>query len=200
MEEILVNTKRLRMMSAIAVAFFVSIASSARASIVHDEVIHGDLSNNRFAPTFHILSLGTNSLIATSSGPDKEYVLLNIPPGMQLDAIVLFSYVGIDGTAFMAVQNNTFMSEPATGTNPNNLLGWTHFGPGPGNVGTDILDDMGAAVPSMGFVPPLTEGDYTYWIQQLGSPATYQLDFIVSPEPTTMALFALGVFAIRRRR
>lgn len=176
-------------------------ATGSRASIIHDESVDGDLSGDRFNPTDHTLAFGTNSVIATSVSGDREYLTLTIPGGMQLDSIVLFSYVGLDETAFIAVQSGTTLTEPPTGTNANNLLGWTHFGPAIGNVGTDVLDDMCVASPAIGCSPPLAAGDYTYWMQQTGGlAATYRFDFNVSPEPATLALFALGALALWRRR
>lgn len=186
----------------LAVALGLAVAATgARASIIHDEGVDGDLSGDRFIPTAYTLAFGTNSVIATSVSGDREYVTLSVPAGMQLDSVVLFSYVGVDLTAFIAVQAGTTFTEPPTGTDANNLLGWTHFGPGVGNVGTDILDDLGASSPAIGFSPPLAAGDYTWWMQQTGaSPATYQFDFNVSPEPATLALVALAALALRRRR
>ncbi len=54
-------------------------------------------------------------------------------------------------------------------------------------------------------VSPLTSGNYTVWLQQLGTSATYQLDFVVSavPEPATTAACAAALllgFAVLRRR
>ena len=76
------------------------------------------------------------------------------------------------------------------------LRGYVHFGPGPfgpNNVGTDILDDMGG---------PAGPGAYTVWMQQAGSPATYRMDFVVTPEPAGLALFGLAgiAFATGARR
>jgi hypothetical protein len=184
-----------------AISIAAMAASSSYATIIHDEGINGDLSNNRFSPTPHTLVNGTNSLLATTGpGTDLEYVTLSVPAGLHLDSIVLVSYAGDDGTGFIGVQQGTTFTEPPNSPNPNNLLGWTHFGPDSGNLGTNILDDMCAAIPAIGCTPPLGPGPYTYWIQQLGSPMTYQLDFNVSPEPATFALLSLGIVAIRLRR
>ena len=54
---------------------------------------------------------------------------------------------------------------------------------------------------AIGFTPPLPAGDYTFWMQQTGAnSATYQFDFIVTPEPATAGLlFAAAVLLLRRR-
>lgn len=172
---------------------------AARASSNYDEAIDGDLSNDRLAPTSLLFSLGTNSITATSVSGDREYVHVVIPAGTVLSSIVLASYSSLDELSFIGVQAGTILSEPPTGTNPDNLLGWTHFGDGAGNVGTDILDDLGASAPAIGFTPPLPAGDYTFWMQQTGSnAATFRFDFEVTPEPATLAL--LGIAAGLRRR
>ena len=71
-----------------------------------------------------------------------------------------------------------------------------------GNVGTDILDDMGAAPGTIGFTPPLGSGPYTYWIQNTGDFCTYQLNYVVAPvpEPATFIALALGAAVLARRR
>lgn len=189
-------------MRSLIVAAAVTIALNgalARASSAYDEGVDGDLSNNRLAPTSLLFSAGANSITATSVSGDREYVHVVIPVGTVLSSIVLASYSSLDDTSFIAVQAGTILSEPATGTNPANLLGWTHFGDGPGNVGTDILDDLGASAPAIGFAPPLPAGDYTFWMQQTGvNAATFRFDFEVTPEPATLALLALA-YALRRR-
>ncbi len=184
-----------------AAAWMATGPGPAYGSIIHDEGVDGDLSDDRLDPTDLVLAEGTNSLIATSVSGDREYYTLTVPAGLQLSAVVMFSYSGLDETAFIAVQAGTSLTEPPTGTDPENLLGWTHFGPGAGNVGDDILDDMGLAEPAIGFSPPLASGDYTFWSQQTGvNAATYQFDFVVTPEPATLMLLGLVGVAFRRRR
>ena len=85
--------------------------------------------------------------------------------------------------------------------NPANLLGWSHFGPGNGTVGTDILDNIGAGAGAMGFVPPLPAGDYTFLIQQTGGSASdYTFQFSVVPLPPTVLLLGPVLLVITRLR
>ncbi len=185
----------------ISIAVFLGLIAPAAATVIHDESVNGDLSNDRLNPTGYTLSAGTNTLIATSVSGDREYVRLSVPAGLQLSSIINVSYQGQDGTAFIGVQNGSTFTEPPTGTNVANLLGYTHFGTGPGTVGTDILDNMGTGAGAQGFTPPLPSGNYTYWIQQTGtSAATYQFDFNVTPEPMSAMLFGLAGGALLRRR
>ena len=50
-------------------------------------------------------------------------------------------------------------------------------------VGADllpILGDRSLAVGAEGFTPPLSSGDYTFLIQQMGTGTAYQFDFVIS--------------------
>lgn len=175
----------------------------ARAGIIHDEGQHGDLSGNGLNPTHHTLNFGANTILATSVAGDREYVRLTVPAGGQLDALLLQDYISVDGTAFIAVQSGITFTEPPVGANPANMLGWTHFGPGVGQQpGDDILPAVGQGALAIGFTPPLPAGEYTWWMQQTGpNPTTYQFDFVVSPEPGSLALLgAAGLMLIRRRK
>lgn len=179
-----------------------ALASQAWAAS-YNEAVSGDLSNDRAAPTGLLLAPGANALTSTSVSGDRDYVHFSLPAGLTLDAVTMQSYSGGDDTAFIAVQAGSTFTEPPTGTNANNLLGWTHFGPNQGHaVGDNILDDMGAASPAIGFTGSLAGPDYTFWIQQTGSSAsTYQLDFVVTPEPGSVAFMAIAVaMAVTTRR
>jgi len=145
-----------------------------------NEGIDGDLSNNRLVPTVISLDPGSNTITATSVAGDPEYYAVNVPPGYQLSALTLVSYVSLDSVAFVGVQNGTTFTEPATGTDVSQLLGWLHFGPS--LVGTDILDDIGTGAGAIGFAGPQPAGDYTFWSQQTGAnAATYTFDLQVAP-------------------
>jgi hypothetical protein len=196
-----------------SVAFLVAIAcgtaASLDAAVVWDEAIDGDLNNAGAAPTSLSLAFGSNLLSATSVGGtsiDREYVSFSMPPGSRLGAVRLAAYTGVDQLAFIGVQSGSTFTAPPTGTNPATLLGYTHFGPGSLGVGANYLPAIGTGAGSMGFVPPLAGGNYTFWIQQTSSssPSTYTFDFVVTPEPNTLILggltAGLGFFAGRRRR
>jgi len=155
-----------------------------------DEGIDGDLSNNRLVPTVISLDPGSNTITATSVAGDPEYYAVNVPPGYELSALTLVSYASLDPISFVAVQNGTTFTEPATGTNVSQLLGWLHFTPS--LVGTDILDDIGNGGGAIGFTGPQPAGDYTFWSQQTGANAsTYTFDLQVTVAPTDQPIGAI---------
>lgn len=186
----------------VSCSLVLAASSIATGDVLWDESINGDLSGDRLNPTPFVLTLGTHSIIATSIAGDREYFTMAMAAGLQLDMINLVSYVGNDPLAFIAVQQGTVFTEPPTGTVTANLLGWTHFGTGNATLGTDILDNMGAGAGAIGFTPPLPSGDHTFWSQQTGANSvTYQLDFVVTPAPSTLVMLGLaGLMPWRRRR
>lgn len=179
-----------------------SAAAGARAQVIYNEFVQGDISDDRFLPTALVLSEGSNILLgfmAGAQGPtvDLDYFSITIPAGLQLDQIILTEYFSQDPVAFLAIQPGPiFPNDPLT-VEPGDLMGWTHLEVG--QVGLDVLAIMGTQ--GQGFIPPLPAGVYTFWAQQLGEPTDYTLDFVVTPAPGSAALLgAGGVFACRRRR
>jgi hypothetical protein len=184
----------------LSLALVSGIAGVASASVIWDESVNGDMSNNRFVPSDANLSFGVNSLLATTGGGDVDYIHFHLSPGMALSSILFISWTGNDTRGFLGVQAGTTFTEPPTGTNVANLLGWTHFGPGVDTVGQDILPLLGAGAGSIGFTGPLTGSDYTFWLNQTNAtPQSYRLDFVATPEPSSF-LALLGVPLVLRRR
>lgn len=183
-----------------ALGAVLALSFQASGAVVWNEAVHGDLSGDRLNPTPLSLSLGSNSLLATSISGDREYVRMTIPAGLQLAAVFHTGWLSEDPIAFVAVQAGPIMTEPPTGTNPANLLGWAHFGVA--TLGQDFLPLIGQGPQSIGFTPPLPAGTYTFWLQQTGPLASsYELDFQVVPAPEVLAIAGLGfVIAAGRRR
>ena len=190
------------MKKAVLLIVAVSLGAAAQAQIIWDEAAQGDLSNDRLAPTSLNLALGTNGVLASSGFSDIEYIHFHLSPGTQLHAIVPVSYTGTDEIAFIGVQAGTIFTEPASGANVANLLGWALWGPSMGTMGTNILPAIGAGEGAQGFTGPLTGSDYTFWIQNTGSTFTWRMDFNTSvvPEPASMAALCMGTIALLRRK
>jgi hypothetical protein len=177
------------------------------AATVWNESVNGDISGKRLAPTAVPLSAGDNDVLGAVQGnpSDLDYLTINVPVGDLLSKIILKSFVSTDTRGFIGIQAGTTFTEPTAGTNVAHLLGYTHFGPGAGNVGADILPSMGVGPGAIGFTAALAAGSYTFWIQQLGAATSYDFDFQVSrvPEQTSWTLASLAAFcfaAIARGR
>ena len=181
-----------------------AVSASCHAGVVWNEAVNGDLSNNRLVPSQVNLSLGVNSVLGSTQGGDEDYLTIHIGPGLQFSQLIGVSYVSNDAKMFIGVQAGTTFTEDPSNANVGNILGYTHFGTGTGNIGHDLLPGMGTAVGAIGFVPPLPSGDYTFWIQQLGLKTDWQLDFVttnVVPEPASLlGLAAVALLAKRRRK
>ena len=136
---------------------------TAYADSAYNEGDDGDLSGDRTAPTALALSTGQNRLVATSVRGDLEYVAITLPHGAQLEQLVVTSFVSTDPIAFAGIQAGAQFTEPNTGTDATKLLGYAHFGTGPNNVGTNILDEMGVGSGAIGFTGPLSGSVYESW-------------------------------------
>ena len=145
-------------------------------TVRYDEAQNGDLSGDMAAPTKIMVKEGDNLVKATSVSGDVEYFTFNVPNGMQLAEIVLESYESNDDVAFIGLQAGSSFTEPTTGTDVGNLLGWLHINSN--SVSKDILGDIGKGAGAQGFTPPLESGNYTFWTQQTGpEETTYTLNF-----------------------
>lgn len=191
----------------LAVCWIALAATSARAGVIWDESVDGDLSGDRLAPSSASLSVGGNLLLGSVLGGDRDYLTITVPVGTVLSALSLDSYISTDDWSFIGIQAGTTFTEPPTGTDPANLLGWSLFGTA--LVGTDILDDMGTGDDAIGFVPPLAAGQYTLWIQETSSKLsayTFNLQVSAVPEASSLAMLAAtGMLAggagwLKRRR
>jgi hypothetical protein len=177
----------------------VACVGATQAQVLWDETINGNLSNDRLNPTNLSFNAGNNHIIGSMDSTDKQYVHFTLAPGMALTNIFVVSYVSLDDAAFIGVQEGTTFTEPGVGADPANLLGYALWGTD--QIGTDILPAMGTGFGSMGFTPPLTGSDYTFWIQQTGDPTTFDLNFVTTPEPGTISLaLGAGLLMLRRRK
>jgi hypothetical protein len=187
------------------------------ASVLWNESVSGDLSNNQAAPNTFTLAPGTNSVIGSvGTGDTQDWVSVTVPAGDALTGYVLasFSSPGGDQQGFTGFQvGSSFVGSAFTASS---YAGYAHYGPGAtnpstplSNVGTDLLPTMAqngpgqAAAGATGFTQPIGPGNYTFLIQQLGGPTNYQFDFNVTavPEPASLCLMGIaGTFALGRRK
>ena len=178
------------------------LSSPAGAVSLWDEGINGELSANGLAPSSaSITGAGTWTLTGTTGAGDRDYLAVNLAPGLSIAQLKLVTYVSADAVSFIGAQAGSTFTEPPAGTNVANLLGYTHFGDA--LLDTNILDDICAGIGAGGCTPPLSGSDYSWWIQQLGGATSYSFDFmVIVPEPGTGLLAGLGLvlLALARRR
>ena len=193
-----------------AVALMLASAPAA-AVVAYSETASGDLSNSGLAPTPITLVAGDNTISGTSGrneagAVDQDYFTFTLGADEYLTAIDILQGTVPIGLSFIGVQSGNQVTVTGAGGSAAGLLGWAHYDAG--DVGTNILDDMGvAAAGSTGFSPPLGPGSYAFWVQE-ASPGTapYSFDFVVShvPEPSTWAMMLVGFGAmavsLRRKR
>lgn len=190
----------------------VAMALSAPANadiIAFDESTLGDASDDRFTPTLVGLAAGRNVIrgaFGLSPKPDTfdlDYITFTVPAGHQLSAFVLDdAFVG-GAFSFLAIQAGPTVTIPADWWSIDTpLLGWAHFGSG--QIGLDLLPEMGAAAGSVGFSGPLPAGTYALWLMELNysEPYTYSfgLEVTAIPAPGCLVLLASAAAFVRRRR
>ncbi len=201
--------------SKLASTFLAMLAWPMAASANHVESVNGDLSGDFRNPTFvALLPSGSTIVSGTIQGAgmgvsvDLDYFRVNVPTGQVLSALnVLPGTVGAGAIgSFIAIFRGPAAVDPATATS-RDTLGYYLYRTA--DIGTNILDDLGTfnfggTNPSMGFLPPLPSGDYTFWIQE-GANGVFPYSFalvLAVPEPPTVLLIALAgtAIALRRRR
>lgn len=193
---------RLSARRSLGLAVVSSAATSASAATLYSEAGSGDLSSNRLVPTtLGTLTFGSNVLSGNTGNGDRDYFTITVASGQTLSAITLLTYQSADGRSFLGVQSGSLITEDPIAANVANMLGYTHFGFSTvASQGTNILDDVGAGFGAIGFGGTLGPGTYTFWLQQLGAPTTYGLDFVVVPAPGVSALLAVASIVPGRRR
>jgi len=152
----------------------------------YDESVDGIFSADRLNPTEFLFGIGTNVIRASQGGSENsvDYFTITIPEGSNLVSIRLSGFTGATANlAFIGVQEGDSFTEPASGTNPANLLGGTTYGSA--DSFTNILDDIGDGGVGQGFSGPLGPGTYTFWLNQTGARTSVQLDFEVESTLST---------------
>ena len=172
----------------------------AQAATLYSESASGDLSGNRFAPTSRTTIVGDNDLFVTTSGGDQDYLTVVVPAGQRLSNLRLkaFQASSFDQTSFLGMASGTTFPEDPNLASGAQMLGYTHLNSF--LLNQDLFPSM-HAFGTLGFTTPLPAGNYTFWMQQLGTSVTYQLDFVTTavPEPAGLGLLACAAFLARRR-
>ena len=183
----------------------------------YSEPTDGEFSSLGSTPTPVTLGGGSNIISGATGGdqaghPDRDYFTFTVAPGQQLVAIDVLSGTDSPTRSFFGIATGSQTLVDPAASSAVGLLGWTLFSVA--DVGSNILDDLGAASPpnfpsfpgATGFSGPLGAGAYTAWLQDSDpETARYVLNFNVAiPEPASWALMlvgfgALGV-ALRRAR
>lgn len=189
--------------AALAAALVMGLsASTAAGQFGYDELVDGDITDDRFNPLELIAADGVNVLSGTVVDGDIDYFRFTVPTGSELVAINLTDYVSPDFAAFIGVQQGSTFTVDPNNPAPDDLLGYVLYGPQ--TLGTDILDDMGAGFGAIGFTGFLPAGEYTFWNQQTGPDLTsFTMEFVIRPIPapaSAVLLGAGGLLVARRRR
>lgn len=174
----------------------------AQAATIWNESTDGDLSNDRLAPSQLGFASGSNVVQGTvgddGTGIDRDYFSITVPTGTALTGLTFTPYTSVSGgSSFIALEAGPQMTVTPTGVGIADLLGFAHYG-------TDAIgfDQLPVLAPGLGGVLP--SGIYTLWVQETGGPATFGIDFTVTPVPLPGAAVLLvsglfGLAGVRRR-
>jgi len=188
----------------------------------YDESVLGDLSGDRFSPTFWALTDGPvgangltgNNVLSGRTGRaagvvDIDYVNFRVPQGFLLSALLVGNSTTSSGAqgSFIGLAAGSTMPVAADAQSAAGLLGWRHYSAA--DRTRNILPEMGSAGQgATGFAGPLPTGDYSLWIQELATGSyAYRFNLQIAPVPqadalsmTLAGLGLLGAFALHRRR
>ncbi len=171
---------------------------------IHSEASSHDLSDTHTAPTPLALPLGTSFLEFTVNPFDLDLFSLDVPAGLQLDAVIVRSYSSTPGNlSFIGFQENrTTLSSPPSSIFPDPIQ-YALFGTV--SLSDDLLPHMIGRTHAT-LSGSLPAGKYAFWINETRDLANAVLEFQSSeappiPEPQTS--FYLGsalLFTFRRSR
>ena len=158
-----------------------------------------ELSDDRLNPTDVVLQLGSNTLVASQSPSDLDYVTFEVQPGHQLFAANLLAYDGGTNLTFLGIHTGDIFPDENIlvngGPDLSALLdGGTLYGDT--LVGTDILDELTSTIIEgdgrivAGLSTPLEAGLYTLWFSQNGSPTQSTLELVTQPLPGSGTIVA----------
>jgi hypothetical protein len=164
-------------------ALLVVLALPARAAVLHDEAVNGDISTDPANPTALAFAPGSNTIAGTvrtgGTTPDpRDYITFTVPAGVRLVMLNLVTYSAI-GLSFIAFNEGVTSFIPSVETDAEFLAG-IHIGAA--DVGTDLMplfvtnNVTSNALPA----PELGPGSYCFVIQQANTTLTpYRLEFVL---------------------
>ena len=65
------------------IAIALTALASAHAGVIYNEAISGDLANSGLTPTGVTVTLGSNQILGTTGGTDRDYFTFSVPAGLQ---------------------------------------------------------------------------------------------------------------------
>lgn len=160
-----------------------TIAFNVDAAVVHDEVVHGDFSNDHMIPTTVTLAIGENLIIgSTQCCPtlDRDFWTVTIEPGQWLETIVIERYTNTDDLSFFGMARGSRF----TGLGFSDVSAWALIGSPPSpSLGDDLLRVLNGG--------PLGPGTYSFWHQETAGDTTYTFNYRVSAVPLPSSLIVL---------
>jgi hypothetical protein len=179
------------------------VPCASGAVFIHDESLHGDLSDDYLAPTLLTPGLGISTLKGTVVSGDRDLFTLVVAAGMRLDSLKLLNYTtdseNPDNLSYMMSQPGTTLSSPPSNDFADSI-GYVGFGAWA--VERNILRSITTG-PPYNYAATLGQGSYAFWINETGPRSGYEFQFAVSeiPEISSWAGILLAApLCFRRRR
>jgi len=180
----------------------VLLAASVAGGSIYNESVDGDLSDDRFAPTFINFETGLNTVINQSVdadiGGDIDYFTVTIGAGQWIDSIVVIDatnpFGGLDTVAFIGLAFDNFFDFNIDDFSGDGVEGFVLTDPSV--IGAESIGELSGGLSTLG------AGDYTFWVQQGNVEITeVTLGINVAPAPGAMGLLGIaGFMAVARRR
>ncbi|MEY3896251.1 MAG: hypothetical protein RLZZ214_1771 [Verrucomicrobiota bacterium] len=188
----------------IAALLALALAPGARGAVfIHDETLHGDLSDDYLMPALFSPGAGSSTLKGTVVDGDRDLFTLVVAAGLRLDSLRVLSYTtdseNPENLSYMMSQPGALLSSPPSNdfADP---IGYVGFGAWA--VGRNVLRTITAG-PPYDYAATLGPGSYAFWINETGPTSGYEFQFNVTAVPEASALLGILLSApicFRRRR